>query len=188
MSANEPLSSDDIPMDWEVEDSSSSESTGDFQGLIQAVLAATKAAIKNRRWARFWKRKRRIPNRTLQHPDNTGMQRLRDNPYESEWWRILENESIVDPDTNAGKEFRRDFRVPFKVFDFIYQEAKEATKENGSLTLLQKDGTPKQYRGLYLVTDNGYHRWRCLIPPMTMATNDNEITWSKHLESVRKDV
>ena len=45
------------------------------------------------------------------------MQRLRDNPYESEWWRILENESILDPDTNAGKEFRRDFRVPFKVFD-----------------------------------------------------------------------
>jgi hypothetical protein len=139
MSANEPLSSDDIPMDWEVEDSSSSESSGAFQGLIQAVLAATKAAIKNRRWSRAWKRKRHIEKRTLRHPDNTGVRKLRDNPYESEWWRILENESIVDPDTNAGKEFRRDFRVPFKVFDFIYQEAKEATKENGSLMWPSED-------------------------------------------------
>jgi hypothetical protein len=60
--------------------------------------------------------------------------------------------------------------------------------EQYEYTLLQRDGTPKRYRGLYLITDNGYHRWRCLIPPMTVATDDDEVTWSKHLESVRKDV
>jgi hypothetical protein len=55
-------------------------------------------------------------------------------------------------------------------------------------SLFQKDGTLKKVRGLYLITDNGYHRWRCLIPPMTIATNEDEVRWSKHLESVRKDV
>jgi hypothetical protein len=60
--------------------------------------------------------------------------------------------------------------------------------EQYEYTLLQKDGTPKKVRGLYLITDNGYHRWRCLIPPMTIATDKDEMRWSKHLESVRKDV
>jgi hypothetical protein len=60
--------------------------------------------------------------------------------------------------------------------------------EQYEYTLLQKDGTPKKVHGLYLITDNGYHRWWCLIPPMTIVTDEDEVRWSKHLESVRKDV
>jgi hypothetical protein len=57
------------------------------------------------------------------------MRRLRDNPYESEWWRLLENESIRDPDTHVGKDFCRDFRVPFNVYK----------KGNGSLMWPDQD-------------------------------------------------
>ena len=52
----------------------------------------------------------------------------------------------------------------------------------------QSDGKMTCYRGLYLLTDNGYHLWRCLIPPMPVVSLDDEVIWSKHLTSVRKDV
>ena len=38
---------------------------------------------------------------------------------------------MLDPDSTVAKEFRRDFRVPFKVFVYIYKEAKKAIKDDG---------------------------------------------------------
>ena len=43
-------------------------------------------------------------------------------------------------------------------------------------------------RGAYLLTDNGYHLWRCLQCPIKHAFDDDEVQWSHRLESVRKDV
>jgi hypothetical protein len=63
MSAEErPSGSDDIPVDWEVEDSSSIETSGHVRGLLTAVLAAAKAHLKNGR--RWFKRKRHVTNCT----------------------------------------------------------------------------------------------------------------------------
>jgi hypothetical protein len=282
---------------------------------------------------------------------------LRDNPYESKWWYRLQNNGIRDSESRDGKEFRRDFRVPFSVFHYIYEQAKVAKKEDGSFLwpeqdslglathplslkilawlyilgrgvpfrscedttgidedsirvffhafnswmvvrffeewvretyveqldkiveayeklghpgaggstdvvhipwdccpyeyrvmnkgkegfptrafevtvshdryirwvagsfpgawndkiiarfdglvtrfkrdptfleyqfkLFRKDGSSVVFRSLYLITDNGYHHWRCMIPPMTVTTDHDEMIWSKHLESIRKDV
>ena len=43
-------------------------------------------------------------------------------------------------------------------------------------------------KGAYLITDGGYHLWRCCQPPIKAAWNEDECHWSLRLESVRKNV
>lgn len=43
-------------------------------------------------------------------------------------------------------------------------------------------------KGLYLICDGGYHKWRCLQCPLKHALDLDEMNWSEHLESVRKDI
>jgi hypothetical protein len=120
--------------------SSSSESSSNVGELLNAVLSTVKAYLNNRRWlTKNRKEERRVQHRTPRHPENAGLRRLRDNPHESEWWRLLQNETIVEPASRDAQSFRRDFRVPFKVYNFLYQNAKQATKENGSLIWPDRD-------------------------------------------------
>ena len=44
------------------------------------------------------------------------------------------------------------------------------------------------YSGVYVICDNGYLDWSCTVPPFTMTSQQDEIRWSKWLESMRKDV
>ena len=53
---------------------------------------------------------------------------------------------------------------------------------------LQADGSDITVRGAYLITDNGYAKWRMMQCPMKRSTNEHELRWSTRLESVRKDV
>jgi hypothetical protein len=52
------------------------------------------------------------------------------------------------------------------------------------------DGSGEQFmeRVPYLISDNGFMKWRCLIPPMRYPTKHSESLWSCHVESIRKDV
>lgn len=46
-------------------------------------------------------------------------------------------------------------------------------------------------KGLYLLSDNGYHPWRCLQYPNRTKSNTDTLLhhdWSCRLESIRKDV
>jgi hypothetical protein len=79
-----------------------------------------------------------------------GVQKFRDDPYESEWWRLLEKESIADPASRDERDFQRDFRVPFKVYNFIYQNARKATKENGSPMWPEQDALGQRTHPLCL--------------------------------------
>jgi hypothetical protein len=45
-----------------------------------------------------------------------------------------------------------------------------------------------KYKGGWLITDNGYHRWPITIPPLKATTSRKEIRFSEWLESMRKDV
>jgi len=54
-----------------------------------------------------------------------------------------------------------------------------------------KHGNVTQVAGLYLLSDNGYHKWRCLQCPMKIAHDYDELyyrKWSEMCESLRKDV
>ena len=54
--------------------------------------------------------------------------------------------------------------------------------------LVDKDGVISQQKGLYLIVDGGYHKWRCMQCPMKHTSKMKEALWSKWVESVRKDV
>ena len=53
---------------------------------------------------------------------------------------------------------------------------------------LQADGSVITVRGAYLITDNGYAKWRMMQCPIKCSTNGHELRWSTRLESIRKDV
>ncbi len=54
--------------------------------------------------------------------------------------------------------------------------------------LRKLDGTMHTERGAYLISDNGYHKWRILQCPIKAAYTPAELAWSKRIESTRKDV
>ena len=45
-----------------------------------------------------------------------------------------------------------------------------------------------QYRGVWILVDNGYHRWSITIPPMSEVTDRKFPRWSQWMENMRKDV
>ena len=50
------------------------------------------------------------------------------------------------------------------------------------------DGTTTEERGVWLLCDGGYHRWRVLQCPVKWDHAASKVAWSKWVESVRKDV
>lgn len=54
--------------------------------------------------------------------------------------------------------------------------------------LYDHDGNEKTLSGAYLLSDNGYLKWRVLQCPVTHPLNMEEHRFSKWLESMRKDV
>jgi hypothetical protein len=54
--------------------------------------------------------------------------------------------------------------------------------------LLNRAGTETLHRGVYLITDNGYTREPIFMFPQKFGDSEDEILFSKRLESVRKDV
>ena len=51
--------------------------------------------------------------------------------------------------------------------------------------LYTEEGSRKEHTGVWAMCDNGYHNWRCLMPPVKHTQSCN---WSRMLESMRKDV
>jgi hypothetical protein len=74
-------------------------------------------------------------------------------------------------------------------WDSLTQEVKtEARYKNFEYDLRREDGTTYSEKGVYLLCDGGYHRWRCLQCPIKHPTTLPDARWSKWLESMRKDV
>lgn len=55
-------------------------------------------------------------------------------------------------------------------------------------SLTAEDGKEISLKGLYLIVDGGYHKWRCLQCPMKHTSKFKDGLWSKWVKSVRKDV
>jgi len=46
-----------------------------------------------------------------------------------------------------------------------------------------------QFKGAYLISDGGYHRWGCLVNPYHLQPPGTDLQlWSKNVESARKDI
>ena len=56
-----------------------------------------------------------------------------------------------------------------------------------TFNLYKVDGSIEVHRGLWAIVDNGYHNWKCLIPPFKgECPDDGTSLWSKRMESVRE--
>lgn len=55
-------------------------------------------------------------------------------------------------------------------------------------TMLNKQGEPVIYQGVWLAVDGGYQKVACFINPMHNRFGFSEVVFSEWLESVRKDV
>ena len=60
--------------------------------------------------------------------------------------------------------------------------------EDSVFDLYRADGTIRLMQGKWVLCDNGYHKWSCMIPPMKDGVTNKEIRWSKWMESLRKDI
>ena len=60
--------------------------------------------------------------------------------------------------------------------------------EDVTYDLYDSKGTLHTFRGVWGLADNGYLKWSCLMPPVKDAVFEDDLRWSKWLESMRKDV
>ena len=76
-------------------------------------------------------------------------------------------------------------------FDDFVRKVHKGRYSNLSYSLYDQWGEKYLCKGLYLLCDNGYHKWRCMQCPLKYAVNyanENEVAWSEMVESLRKDV
>jgi hypothetical protein len=59
---------------------------------------------------------------------------------------------------------------------------------NCKFVLYDENGNQYEETDPFLISDNGFMKWSCLICPFKIYSLASEVFWSKHLESVRKDV
>ena len=65
---------------------------------------------------------------------------------------------------------------------------KEILWNDVTFELYRSDGSTFLVRGAYLISDNGYAKWRMLQAPIKSSSSLDEMKWSTRLENVRKDV
>jgi hypothetical protein len=78
------------------------------------------------------------------------------------------------------------------LFDTFIRDIKRGEKlDDYTFELLERRGeevVAVQYKGVWIVVDNGYHNWSTTVPPMSNCVKPEEIRWSAWVESMRKDV
>ena len=77
--------------------------------LVARLLLLTAGRIKKRRERRS----------ALKKPRAAAKKRDLGDPYDSVWWRFLQDPQVTDPKSRQGKLFRRRFRVPHGVFQML---------------------------------------------------------------------
>ena len=78
-------------------------------------------------------------------------------------------------------------------FDTYIMSIKEGKIfEDLDFTLLERNPNGEivkvNYKGVYLLVDNGYHKWVSLMSPMKVASKRSDVRWSMWVESLRKVV
>jgi Plant transposon protein len=77
-------------------------------------------------------------------------------------------------------------------FDVFIKSIKDGNiLADHQFSLLERNGNnilQRKYRGCWIMCDNGYQKWSCLMSPIKDPIEFKQMRWSKWLESMRKDV
>ena len=92
--------------------------------------------------------------------------------------------------TTSGVPGRWPDKTTQKFDEFINELHAGTLYKNEEYTYYTLDGVEKKGLGLWLLCDNGYIHWPCMIPPYKDedAINRRQTIWSHFVESMRKDV
>jgi hypothetical protein len=89
---------------------------------------------------------------------------------------------------SVGHPGSRNDKTIVKTDEFLQKIKNKEILHDVEFQLFRQDGTSFLVLGAYLLTDNGYARWRMMQCPIKSSFNISELMWSTRLESVRKDV
>ena len=73
-------------------------------------------------------------------------------------------------------------------YDSYVQRLRSGFYAGFSYDVLDEHGVRTSCDTPYVICDNGYHRWKQMMAPYKVTSKPFLALWSKHLESVRKDV
>ena len=88
----------------------------------------------------------------------------------------------------SGHPGCRNDKTIVKFDGFVTAIHDEGLYSDVEFDLKKTDGSVIKEKGLYLIVDGGYHKWRCLQCPLKHTSIPKDALWSKWVESVRKDV
>ena len=120
------------------------------------------------------------------------------------FWGTVNDKTIAMADDVFRK--LRDDDAPLRNIVWHTIKTKDAMNDNDTLTVESNDNYPIinrhytivsstltdiviQFKGAYLISDGGYHRWGCLVNPYHLQPPGTDLElWSNNIESVRKDI
>ena len=110
-----------------------------------------------------------------------------------EGYPTLSNEVTVDHTkritaATQGHPGGRNDKTIVKFDGFVTDIRKGKLYPDVPYELFDAQGKVIDEKGLYLIVDGGYHKWRCLQCPLKHTSKSNESLWRRWVESVRKDV
>lgn len=79
-------------------------------------------------------------------------------------------------------------RTIFKFDGFVQQVRKHSLYTNAEYELQVGENEWVTEKGVYLLVDGGYHKWRIMQCPYKHTGDTDKVRWSEFAESVRKDV
>jgi hypothetical protein len=103
-------------------------------------------------------------------------------------YQVTVNHSRYIMHVTSGHPGARNDKTIAKMDTFVQQMHSKQILHDVEFNLFKADGTTHTVRGAYLITDNGYARWRIMQCPTKSGFSILEMLWSARLESVRKDV
>ena len=120
------------------------------------------------------------------------------------FWGTVNDKTIAMADDVFRK--LQDDDAPLRNIVWHTIKTKDAMNDNDTLTVESNDNYPIinrhytivsstltdiviQFKGAYLISDGGYHRWGCLVNPYHLQPPGTDLElWSNNIESVRKDI
>ena len=90
---------------------------------------------------------------------------------------------------SIGHPGSRPDKTIVKTDEFVQAvRGKKILYDDVEFLLYRIDGSSFKVRGAWIISDNGYAKWRMLQCPIKSSSSIDEMKWSTRLESVRKDV
>ena len=103
-------------------------------------------------------------------------------------WLVATNHQKLIRHVSEAAPGARNDKTLSRFDALLVRMREEGLYANETFILLDKDGNPVRHKGLWIVVDAGFHRWRFMQPPCNWEAAPMAARRAERLESVRKDI